>query len=715
MFAAHRCRAGFPYRLLAWAALLAAGHAPLMAADADAPAAVSPDPAAQEAAEHLPVVTVTARRSEEQAKDVPFTITTFSGEQLEQRRLQSLEEVLRATPGVVVENMEGDTGVNITVRGVGSLYQLGPDSSLIGFNIDGVSLPGRDMSIGTLDVEQIEVLKGPQGTLFGRTSEAGAVNVVTRKPTRVREGHVRADVGRQGQFMQEAAIGGPLSERVSARVAVRNSGYDYWVTNAHTGEPDVKPRDTAFRGRLLWDLTPQTSALLTAERNRSKHKPIASILMPYGESPTIDMEPDAMRANFRAHERYALELKHDLASSRITSITSLVNVDIEATSVYDRDLMRAWLGLDVENALTVGVDGEKTFSQELRWQSLPDSRVFWTTGLYFTDSDSRTFVDSGPLYDVADNNLSHRGYALFGEVTYPVAQKWKLTGGLRHSWDEKSVHYRAVQQRAAFKDNYTTGRLALSYALAPSTNLYGVVSRGYTSGVFKNFTTGLTGGSYDTTPAKASSTLSGELGFKTDLAAHGLSLNGAFFVNRMRDNQLWGFDPMTYGAILFNADTGSHGFELAGTWNPTNRLRLTGALTYTDAEIRSTVLGVNNGDVLAGNRMKDVPRWGGSLGIEYRHPLPGFAGLASPVLRLQGNYSYLGKRPADPQNHFDLKAYGKLDVRVALQAGGAEFSVWADNLLDKSYDLAGYQYTPLARVGNPGRGRTVGLSFAYYF
>lgn len=707
--------------LLATAVLLSCCAYPAMAraqapaADAAATAhttATAPD---NDDARALPAVTVTARGTREQAKDVPFTVNRIDGTQLERHRLPNLEETLRRTPGVIVENMEGDVSANIRIRGVGSLYQSGPDSGFVGLTVDGVSLPGRDMSIGTLDLERIEVLKGPQGTLSGRTSEAGTVNIVSRRPTREREGYVRAEIGQEGQQLQEAAIGGPLGERLSGRVAIRHSGQDWWVDNLYTGKPEVEPRELAFRGSLLWQPSDGSSALLIAERQKSRHKPVPVVLMPYRQHRSLDVTPGQMDRNDRTHERFSLELNHDLANSRLTAISSLVRVDMHTVSLYDRNWYRAVMGMDMESALVVGVNDEKTFSQELRWQSRPDAPLFWTTGLYYAKVESHPYIEPGPLYEGAYNDLEHENRALFGEVTYPFAERWKLTGGLRHSWDDKRVRYHAVDQRAALKDDYTTGRAALTYALAPHTNVYGMLSRGYTSGGFKYYTTGYTGGRYDTDPTRPSATWSGELGFKTEDAERGIVLNGALFYGKTRDNHLWGTDLETSGVLIFNADTRNLGAELEGSWRVHPRLTLSGSLTYTRAEVVHAVTGVSGGDVAAGSAMKEVPRWSGSVSAEYRQPLTGLAWLPDAQLSVAGTYSYIGSRPADPQNQFDLKAYGKLDLRAGLQRGDLEVYVWADNLLDAEYDLYGYQYTPELRVGSPGRGRTLGAGVSWYF
>ncbi|UXM98640.1 TonB-dependent receptor plug domain-containing protein [Xanthomonas hortorum pv. pelargonii] len=191
----------------------------------------------------LPTVTVSARLADESAKDVPFGLSVTRRSDIEAGRLLNIKEVLRNTPGVDVSSYGGSNDGNVRIRGVGSLNQVSIDDGSVVLNVDGVAISMRHASLATFDVEQVEVLKGPQGTLFGRNSEAGAINVTSRRPTREREGYVRVEAGEQGQQLQEAALGGALSEHLSGRIAVRHSGYDAWVDNAQDGRPLVEPRE----------------------------------------------------------------------------------------------------------------------------------------------------------------------------------------------------------------------------------------------------------------------------------------------------------------------------------------------------------------------------------------------------------------------------------------------------------------------------------------
>lgn len=319
----------------------------------------------------LPVVTVTARQGEERAVDVPFGLSVIGGEELEARHLQTAEEALKGTPGVTVNSYGGEpNSANILIRGNGSLNQVSMDDGSVVMIVDGVSMSMRNVSLGTLDVERVEVLKGPQGTLFGGNSQAGAINIVTRKPTRMFEGHVRGEYGQDRQHLEEAVVSGPLSERLSGRFAVRNSGFDHWIESALDGKPLAKPTDLAFRGGLLWDIASGTNMLFTAERHENKRSPRLTMLRPYDDPPSQDFTPGIFDDNRKVVGRYSVEINHDLRDSRVTSITAYTSTDYDSVGGYDRRNMQALYGFPVEY-LRKDSSEQKVVSQDLRWTSRP--------------------------------------------------------------------------------------------------------------------------------------------------------------------------------------------------------------------------------------------------------------------------------------------------------------------------------------------------------
>lgn len=385
----------------------------------------------------LAPVTVSARLNQESARDIPFGLSVIDGQTLQTRRLRTLEDALRGTPGVDVNSWGGANDANVRIRGVGSLNQMSMDDGSVVLNVDGVPMSVRNAAMASLDVQQVEVLKGPQGTLLGRNSEAGAINVTTRKPTREVEGYVRGEVGQQGQFMTEGAVGGPLTETLAGRVAVRRSGFDNWVDDQQDRDPLTAPRDLALRGSLLWDNDAGTTGLLVAERQRAEHYVGLEMLRPFGDSPRLDYTPGVFDGNQKTNERYSFELNHDLAQARITSISAYTSTDFNAVKGYDRNITRALYGSPFEYLIEDSAH-ERVWSQDLRLGSLPEAEVFWVSGVNLSRSernfDSNNFTNGA----LQQREFTTNSYAAYGEITFPIAEDWKLTTGLRHTWDRKT-------------------------------------------------------------------------------------------------------------------------------------------------------------------------------------------------------------------------------------------------------------------------------------
>jgi iron complex outermembrane receptor protein len=668
---------------------------------------------AHEQVTELSGMTVTARLAAEHAKDIPFGIGVIGGQEIETRRQLTLDDALRATPGVNLWSDGSPHSANVLIRGTGSINPVSTDDGAVALSIDGVPLSMRNMSLGTLDIARVEILKGPQGTLFGSNSRAGAINVITNKPTRELQAYVRGEIGQEGQHLQEAVVSGPLSELLSGRFAIRNSGSDHWVDNARTGEPLSRPRSLMFRGSVLWDNGAGTTLLVTADREGAKRNLGLAVLRPYDDPPVMDVTPGLYDGNSKTVQRYAAIINHDLPVGRLTSVTGYTTFDTDFVGGYDARAMQAMFGVAAENMQRSSMDGN-TLSQDLRWTSLPGAPVFWVTGVNL----SRAQRSFDQLY-IRSNQAMDRDYqtdshALYGEVTWPLTDVLKLTGGLRHTWDHKSydaLYAGTVADYRRLRDDYSTGRLALSYALTPATNLYGAVSRGYESGGIGDFPTQVA----DSVPFKPAASNAAEVGIKTESADGRFILNAALFSTQVKDDHLMGFDPATLATSTVNADTRSRGAELQGTWRLGDGFSLSGAVSFIDAEITSNVSGVSGGDIRKGNRSPDVPKWGGTLGAAYTRPLSALRWLSAPVLTARLDYQYVGTRAADTQNHFDLDKYQKVDLRIGVASGGTELYVFGSNLLDEQYDLYGFAPAAPTYVGAPARGRTLGLGVRHDF
>ncbi|ENO85789.1 TonB-dependent receptor [Thauera linaloolentis] len=700
--------------------------------------------AANNTADDAPVtlgtVTVSARRAEEQPKDIPFSVSALSGEEAEARRLHTLEDVLRQTPGIDFVTNMGVANTTLRIRGVGALQKVSSDDTSVVINVDGMPMSAASATLNVLDVERVEVLKGPQGTLYGRNSEAGAVNIVTRKPTRWFEGQVRAEMGEDHHRLVEGVASGPLSDTVSARIALRSSGIDNHIENARDGKPLNEPREQNGRASLLWQIGAGTALNVSAGREEQKHRDWLYLLHPYGDPAQVDGPPGG-ESNRRAVNRYNAELTHDFGHSVLTLLSGYSRTHHDSTTpIYEGRTYTQLIGF-APDASWSSVAREKAWNHEVRLASAPEARVFWVVGLNSFRADRSldridsydTFYPDNPTASDTFRDFSTDADALFAEATWPLTDATKLTLGGRYTREKKtykalwiaspdnSSPIREARDDQKLSDDYATGRIALGHALSPQLNVYGIYARGYKAGGFDDEGTNFNTAFQPDAPYKAAEVDSYEAGLKYESADRRLALNAALFFNQVRNDHLLMFDPQSMTTNKDNRDTESRGLDLDAQWRATQALTLSGGIAYTRAKIEGVGTAGDDSGVRSGNGVPEVPRWGATLSATYETALPPMAGLASPRLNAKLTNRYVGKRPADPQNTFDLKAYNKLDLRLGLQQGGTEVYLWADNLLDKQYDLYGYYIAPYlpggsdARIGAPGRGRSLGVGLNVLF
>lgn len=624
-----------------------------------------------------------------------------------------------APPGVNVSSSGGTNLSTIYVRGVGSMYPMNMSDGAVPMSIDGAPVSARHMSLGTLDVEWMDILKGPQGTTSGVSGLGGVIDITTRRPTRVLEGYGRVEYGEQGQSLLEAAIGGPMGDSVSGRLAVRFQQSDHWITNRADGQPISNPDDLAFRAHLLWDAGKGTSALATIEHETVNGLPNLLILRPYGTPPSVDLTPGLYDGVTKSFDRYALQVNHDLDVGRLTSISSYVNTSNTEVAAYDTNIMNAQYGFPSQY-WSQDQSSESVFTQDLRLSSRPNSLLDWVAGMFFQHSDGsyNTPFNGNGANTPSFRNFTTDTYAIYGDVTLPLTDALKLTLGLRQNWnttnyDGTFLNYGAVSgDNRSLSEMATTGRAVLTYALNGNTDLRAKYARGYTPGGFNIYATQVADGD----PFEGAINDMIELSFTTQSEDRRFALDGAAYVNWVSNNHLLSYDSATFVVNAVNADTRSQGFELQGKWRPIKGVELAVGVSYVDATITSSVYGAGEGPILAGNSVPDVSPWSGLIQVSYETPLPAFLWLPTPMLKSLVSYSYVGARPADPQNNFDLASYQKLDVHLGIAQGGTEIYVRADNLLDDMYELYGY-YNAAAgfSYGGVARGRTfiAGLSHRF--
>ena len=680
---------------------------------------------------------VTARHVKESAKDIPFTINIADDKKLVDRREMTLEKALNDTVGVqVISNM--GAAKSIRMRGVGSVLPMSGDDSSVSINVDGMPQSRSNTTLNLLDVQRVEVLKGPQGTLFGRNSEAGAINVISKKPTSYFESTFRTEFGQDNQILTEGVISGPLTDQLSGRFAVRYDEADSILENVNDHKPVSILRNKIARGSLLWEASELTSISFITELEDAMGMDDMYVMRPYGHHPKINI-PNSSDKNDKNIYRFNFKVEHQLDNSVLSSITSYsYSKNDNRAPIYEGKLYNHLIGISPPSNWSF-LTKENLFNQEFRISSKPDASIFWVAGVnYYTNNRHRNtydvidvFYPTNPLNADIKRKFETDNVGLFGEITYPLTEKLKLTTGIRQSYEKKN--YRAKwSANAIYTDNalgmptlafdkqnitdhYTTGRLGLNYLLNDNATLYGLYSRGYKTGGFNDEGTDFATLGYSDQAYKSAYTNAYEIGLKTENNTVGL--NTALFYNDTKREHLMAYNPATFVSVVENYDIRSYGVELDGFWKAPGNLDFTGGIGYTNAKIVGTPK-QSLAHVEKHNQVPDTSHWNANLTILHSIPLNLASGIS---LETQLTDRYIGSRKADVQNNFGLKTYNKLDARIAVKTENAEFYVWGDNLLNKSYDIWGYyipaMYTdgPDATIGSPGRGRTFGVGFIYNY
>jgi len=682
-------------------------------------------------------IIVTARKREERLQDVPISIAAFSAKDLEARSITSLKELGQATPNFSFYNhaQYGNGGAIVYMRGIG---QEDPDlywDMGVGVYVDGAyngRMQGVDLDL--MDVEQVEVLRGPQGTLFGRNTIGGAVNIVTARPTDDFHGTAEITTGRFNRIDGKASINIPLvpgkMAMTLAGVSRNRDGYSKRL-DFYTGEKTAELGDrNSLSGRVVlnWTPTEDTSFLLSIDGTRAREAGSARTVLAY--DPTA---PLAGLLNLFVIPAYGDVF---LTDSEYTSYADGSNfTDLDASGVTltaDWDFGN-WAAKSItsyrKTDMITGVDPDgsfynvidyiadiehEQFSQELQISGLSfDNRLNWVLGLYYFNEDgsnhnpvdiySDLLAFSPPLPPIdpsstADSWVKAESYAVFGQGSYSINDKLSVTGGLRWSYDQKDVtvlRYAHVTgngviiPKTSKDENWDafTGRVGLEYAWTEEIMAYLSIARGYKSGGINGRpVTALSFIAFD-----PEYTWTYEVGFKSDWLDNRLRLNGAFFFTDYTDMQFQVIqgDPATgvQTTVVDNAAQSEiQGFELDLVAMPVAGLTLNASVGYIDAKYTeldpTSTLPISLDDEFV-----KTPKWSVTLSGEYTVPIQDWGELTARL-----DYSYKSKIHHDAANSLTAlqESYGLLNGRLTFDSADGKWAVslFGTNLTDKRYLMA---------------------------
>jgi len=701
-------------------------------------------------------IVVTAQKREQPLADVGIAVDVVTGERLRENGATMLIDIAKYSPGLNIRGPFGDFGYPIiTLRGVntdGFIESL-PQST--GVYADGVYISQPPMlALRLLDLERMEVLKGPQGTIYGRNTIAGAVNFISKRPTREPDGYVNLGFGRYSRASLDAAYGGPLSDTAAGRVAMKYVRQtDSPLTNLHPNVGDGGEIDQLFgRASVLFTPNDDLEILLLAHGGRDDSDVWPFSLIPGGADTDSDGVPDVLCDEFARGDVEAAQFNclaadpfgsgatfndtdgdpytnnlNDIGSHAYRSAGFMAEINWDRgpytlTSVTGWDDFERRDDVDEDAGPTTAIDNlrksdVKQFSEEIRIASNNETGTRWLAGLYYStdELEGQPSFDSGGRQDFS--TLETDTLAAFGQVEFPLNDELLLTVGGRWTEIDRDFAYQtdgffaAPELQAGVTDSFSDGdyaaRLALDWKPSEDMLVYGSISRGFNAGTYNSqFLDTLD----QLPPTDSESILAYEVGVKSTLAGGRARLEAAAYYYDYQDLQVIAVVPrgMIDANVLTNADEADlNGAEVQLQAIVTEAFDVTLGVSYINSEFGNLVTRVSGTGVGSADPY-NAPVFGSvDINIE-GEPLPNhpeWSFNASGRLRLPvtDDWEFVGQADVlwEDEIRRDLQgtralfseSHWNVDARLALETTDDKWSVaiWGRNLTDETYITEAYQ------------------------
>jgi iron complex outermembrane recepter protein len=675
-------------------------------------------------------VTVTATKTgTSDVQSTPIAVTALPGRTLEQLGIQTVEGLAGFVPTLVVSQNTG--AAQVTIRGIGTnstVVGADPSSTV---HVDGVYLGRPVMAFAELmNVERVEVLRGPQGTLYGRNSVGGTINVVTRQPTNMLEGSLRLTAGNYDKLRAEGAISGPLvKNKVMGNFAFLRSSREGFVKDLDHADHSLGGEDTwTGRGQLRLVFGKRNELLLSGDYGRfdgnplTYAKPIASKRVP-----GLTFDSPVSLWEVRADQLASAKNTQQGASARLAFHLNPTTT-LNSLTAYRKSNYRFFIDGDAtELSLQTSdvPDLQRQFSQELTIvQRTP--RLTWIGGVFFFEDDNEGQVEI-TVYPIATQirpfaRIGTHAAAVFGQATYTVSSRVSVTAGARYTGEQKDLdatggEYRLGTAMLTSPDTfYDFAERATYDAWTPRISLQVQGSRA--AFVYVSATRGFKSGGFNPAAREAGRGFSPEFawsyegGLKGTVAGGLVRANTAVFYSDYQDLQVQSFLRPGVPDISNAASATIRGieFEMAGAdWHG---MQLSGTVSWLEALYDDYLALLPGGRPLdaAGNRLNNAPRWSGSGSAVYGFPIEG-AGTAA----LRADVSWQSRVFFTPVNDIieTQRAYGLLHVRAGFEPRSRrwEVAVYVRNLGNQDY-ITGTANVPIPAIsGRPGDPRQWGTQF----
>ena len=680
-------------RLSVAAAALFAGHGAL--------AQIAPGAAPSATIEE---VVVTAERREERVQKTPLAVTALTPEALRTLGVSDATSLNSLVPGLEIGG-NGGGSLDISIRGIGSTNDTEVGDPAVAFNVDGVYMARSRSANGLFyDIDRIEVLRGPQGTLYGRNATAGAINIITKKPTDRFAGAASLEYGDYGELLTSGMLNLPASDMVSVRAAFQTARHDSYSHNGYNDE------DTqAGRAQVLFKPTADVSALLALDRYQSGGDGDAS--SPIGEYRRAGDGPyhyavSSPGSNHQVNQGASLTLDWRLPFAKLTYIGSYREDEVKRVAGSTDNTSNHCVAATDSAACTTGAfhSAENSTSHELRLSGA-QARLKWVAGLYYFHENNNVFYGIYPIAGIGSlafvqPDVTEESKAVFAQATYSVTDRFRLTGGVRYTDDTKArtgatmafgsvVGYSYVGgfplyvNNARYEWEKTNWKAGAEFDINPTSLAYASVGTGYKAGGYGD---GPPNDNHEYGPENLTAY---EIGVKNTFLDHRVLLNLTGFYYDYRDFQVTGVGVVAGqpSSVTVNAQQAElYGLELEGAAVLTDHDRVDGNLSYLHSDY--TKFQLNNPDPFGetrytGKSLAHTPDWSLNFGYQHRFDLGEHGSLTA---RLQERY--VGDQNLDYHNFAVSRqnAYTKTDLTLTYDSPDKKWDVllYGRNLEDKA-------------------------------
>jgi iron complex outermembrane recepter protein len=685
---------------------------------------------------HLDEVIVSAQKREEMLQQLPFSISAFSARKVEDYRLWDTKSISGIVPGLYSSNPGEDRNVT-SIRGITSTSY----DPAVATYIDGINQFNLDTYIPQLfDVERIEVLRGPQGTLYGRNAMGGVINIITKKPGNVATGFASVSVGNYNRQRYNIGVRGPvIKDKLFAGMALLYDTRDGYYTNEFNNTSFDKQHALTGNYYVTYAATSKLAFTLNVKHHINRNN---------GPFTLVNGVDEALNNPFKLNQNATSKMIDNTFNSSLSVNYTGRRINFTSQTAWQKNHRHYSLPLDGDFSPIDGVtiinnygdewNNVKVFTQEFRLSSpaSTSSPFKWTTGVYLFHQDVPTkqnthFGEDADLLGSPDKNFGlinttkgkSLGAAVYGQFTYSATERLNLTAGLRFDHEHKKQSVLGEYQMdpdpnpvfetrpdtsATANFNAFSPKLSVDYKFSANTNGYISYSRGYRVGGFTQLSSDPS--QPPLFPYKPEYSNNYEIGLKNNFFNHRLYANLAFFYTRVSDAQV----PTLIlpDAITVTRNAGkldAKGVELELSSKPAKGLELDYNFGYTDAEYKTLKLSQNGSEQnFDGNKQVFTPVTTSNFAAQYTYSLNGRQDLK---LVVRGEWLAVGKHYFDLSNTIPQKAYSLFNTRFGVTAKNFDILLWVRNIGDEKYISYAYDFGAV-HLGDP---RTYGVTLTGRF